>query len=81
METTERTLQLPRGAQGRARALALAVAVTATLAVSFSAGRITASRPAGRVVNHTTTIQAPALDAATYPALRPHHGDGVVKQG
>jgi hypothetical protein len=80
METTEGTLQLPRGAQGRARALALAVAFTATLAVSFSAGRMTASQPAGRVATHTATVKAPELDAATYPAHGPHHR-GVVKQG
>jgi len=79
MQTTEGTLELPRIGQGRARALALALAITATLAVGFSAGRISGSEPAGRV-NHTTTVQAPRLDAATHPARGPHHR-GVVKQG
>jgi hypothetical protein len=79
MQNTGGMLQLPRSGQGRARALALATAITATLAVSFSAGRLTASDPAGRVANQTTTVQAPAFGEWMHPSLRAHHR-GVVKQ-
>ena len=79
MQNTGWILQLPRSGQDRARALAIAAAISATLAVSFSAGRLTAPDAAGRVTTHTTTVQAPAFGEWMHPSLRHHHRGAVTQ--